>query len=116
MWIGIRGRLYLRGKLGCTGTPDYSLRLHVALPVWHFDRQPGAPNLPMAPLSASRKLEPHATRRLHRLPPTFLTEDGKVRGRPVGVTIDPREPLIVADNLSNTVWRIGVADQAAASN
>lgn len=46
----------------------------------------------------------------------FLTEDGEARGRPVGVTIDPREPLIVADNLSNTVWRIGVADQAAASN
>ncbi len=36
----------------------------------------------------------------------FLGEDGKVRGRPVGVTVDPRGALIVADDLSNTVWRI----------
>ena len=27
-------------------------------------------------------------------------------GRPVGVTVDPRGALIVADDLSNTVWRI----------
>jgi glucose/arabinose dehydrogenase len=32
--------------------------------------------------------------------------DGKARGRPVGVTVDPRGALIVADDLSNTVWRI----------
>ncbi|NLO80672.1 MAG: sorbosone dehydrogenase family protein [Xanthomonadaceae bacterium] len=36
----------------------------------------------------------------------FLGEDGKARGRPVGVTVDPRGALIVADDLSNTVWRI----------
>lgn len=36
----------------------------------------------------------------------FLGDDGKVRGRPVGVTVDPRGALIVADDLSNTVWRI----------
>lgn len=36
----------------------------------------------------------------------FLNNDGKTRGRPVGVTIDPRGALIVADDLSNTVWRI----------
>ncbi|QIK95319.1 sorbosone dehydrogenase family protein [Sphingomonas sp. HDW15A] len=33
-------------------------------------------------------------------------KDGKARGRPVGVTVDPRGALIVADDLSNTVWRI----------
>ena len=31
---------------------------------------------------------------------------GKARGRPVGVTVDPRGALIVADDLSNTIWRI----------
>jgi glucose/arabinose dehydrogenase len=36
----------------------------------------------------------------------FLDKDGKARGRPVGVTVDPRGALIVADDLSNTVWRI----------
>lgn len=36
----------------------------------------------------------------------FLGEDGKTRGRPVGVTVDPRGALIVADDLSNTIWRI----------
>lgn len=36
----------------------------------------------------------------------FLGEDGKARGRPVGVTVDPRGALIVADDLSNTIWRV----------
>ncbi len=36
----------------------------------------------------------------------FMGEDGKTRGRPVGVTVDPRGALIVADDLSNTVWRV----------
>lgn len=36
----------------------------------------------------------------------FRGADGKTRGRPVGVTVDPRGALIVADDLSNTVWRI----------
>jgi len=36
----------------------------------------------------------------------FLGEDGNTRGRPVGVAVDPRGALIVADDLSNTVWRV----------
>jgi glucose/arabinose dehydrogenase len=36
----------------------------------------------------------------------FLVDDGRARGRPVGVTVDPRGALIVADDLSNTVWRV----------
>jgi len=36
----------------------------------------------------------------------FRDADGKTRGRPVGVTVDPRGALIVADDLSNTVWRV----------
>ena len=41
----------------------------------------------------------------------FMGTDGKTRGRPVGVTVDPRGALIVADDLSNTIWRITPAAQ-----
>lgn len=43
----------------------------------------------------------------------FMGADGKTRGRPVGVTVDPRGALIVADDLSNTIWRI-IPDRPAA--
>ncbi|MFT0866136.1 PQQ-dependent sugar dehydrogenase [Pseudomonas sp. CAM1A] len=36
----------------------------------------------------------------------FLGEDGKTRGRPVGVTVDPKGALIIADDLANTIWRV----------
>nr|WP_241667130.1 sorbosone dehydrogenase family protein [Roseomonas nepalensis] len=36
----------------------------------------------------------------------FLNGEGNTRGRPVGVSVDPRGALIVADDLSNTVWRV----------
>ena len=36
----------------------------------------------------------------------FLLDADTTRGRPVGVTLDPRGALIVADDLSNTIWRI----------
>ena len=36
----------------------------------------------------------------------FRGEDGKTRGRPVGVTVDPKGALIIADDLANTVWRV----------
>ncbi|MBE8718309.1 PQQ-dependent sugar dehydrogenase [Cellvibrio polysaccharolyticus] len=36
----------------------------------------------------------------------FRGDDGKTRGRPVGVAVDPRGALILADDLSNTVWRV----------
>jgi glucose/arabinose dehydrogenase len=32
--------------------------------------------------------------------------DGKTFGRPVGVTVDPRGALIVADDLANIIWRV----------
>ncbi|MBV6812204.1 sorbosone dehydrogenase family protein [Xanthomonas campestris pv. pennamericanum] len=44
----------------------------------------------------------------------FHGEDGKTRGRPVGVTVDPRGALIVADDLANIVWRV-TPDAAAAA-
>ena len=36
----------------------------------------------------------------------FRGDDGKTRGRPVGVTVDPEGALIIADDLSNTIWRV----------
>ncbi|NJC35798.1 glucose/arabinose dehydrogenase [Xanthomonas arboricola] len=36
----------------------------------------------------------------------FHGGDGLTRGRPVGVTLDPRGALIVADDLANTIWRV----------
>ncbi len=36
----------------------------------------------------------------------FMGADAKTRGRPVGVTVDPRGALIFADDLSNTIWRV----------
>lgn len=36
----------------------------------------------------------------------FLTEDGRTRGRPVGVTVDPDGALVIADDLTNAVWRV----------
>jgi glucose/arabinose dehydrogenase len=44
---------------------------------------------------------------------TGFQADGKTFGRPVGVTVDPRGALIVADDLSNTVWRVTPVRQAA---
>lgn len=43
----------------------------------------------------------------------FLTDKGEARGRPVGVWFDPqRRMLVVADDLSNTVWRVAPAGAA----
>ncbi len=42
----------------------------------------------------------------------FLNSQGNARGRPVGVTVDPRGALIIADDLSNTVWRLTPAQAA----
>jgi glucose/arabinose dehydrogenase len=35
----------------------------------------------------------------------FVSENGKARGRPVGVAIDRRGALLVADDVGNTIWR-----------
>jgi glucose/arabinose dehydrogenase len=37
---------------------------------------------------------------------TGFQVQGLTYGRPVGVTVDPRGALIVADDLSNTIWRV----------
>lgn len=44
---------------------------------------------------------------------TGFQRGGSTFGRPVGVSIDPRGALIVADDLSNTVWRVTPARGAS---
>ena len=39
----------------------------------------------------------------------FLTDDGKARGRPVGVALDKQGALLVADDVGNVVWRVSAA-------
>ena len=36
----------------------------------------------------------------------FLTEKGEARGRPVGVLVDQRAGLLVADDVGNVIWRL----------
>ena len=45
----------------------------------------------------------------------FLNDDGKVRGRPVGLTIDRRGALVIADDVGNTVWRVSYVGGNAAA-
>jgi len=47
----------------------------------------------------------------------FLTDDGDARGRPVGVAIDSKGALLVADDVGNSVWRVsaGAATAQAAA-
>jgi glucose/arabinose dehydrogenase len=44
----------------------------------------------------------------------FVNEDGEARGRPVGVAVDARGALLVADDVGNTIWRV-TPSQARAS-
>jgi len=47
----------------------------------------------------------------------FVSRDGEAYGRPVGVAIDGRGALLVADDVGNTVWRVTAAKaQRSASN
>ncbi len=41
----------------------------------------------------------------------FLTPAGEAQGRPVGVTIDKRGGLLVADDVGNTIWRVTGANR-----
>jgi len=44
----------------------------------------------------------------------FVNENGEANGRPVGVAIDRRGALLVADDVGNRIWR--VVDQPASRN
>jgi glucose/arabinose dehydrogenase len=41
----------------------------------------------------------------------FVDQNGKARGRPVGVAIDKHGDLLVADDVGNTVWRVTSAGE-----
>lgn len=43
----------------------------------------------------------------------FVDEQGQARGRPVGVAIDSRGALLVADDVGNTIWRVSAATALA---
>lgn len=45
---------------------------------------------------------------------TGFQADGRTFGRPVGVAVDPRGGVLVADDLSNRLWRVTPTPQAAA--
>ena len=46
----------------------------------------------------------------------FITEDGDAMGRPVGVAIDARGALLVADDVGNTIWRVSSAGEPVVSS
>jgi glucose/arabinose dehydrogenase len=46
----------------------------------------------------------------------FQGKDGKTRGRPVGVAVDLRGALLIADDLSNTLWRVTPSPQPTPSS
>jgi len=42
----------------------------------------------------------------------FVNDSGDAQGRPVGVAIDTRGGVLVADDVGNAIWRIGAAGRA----
>ncbi|MGK9171335.1 sorbosone dehydrogenase family protein, partial [Inquilinus limosus] len=44
----------------------------------------------------------------------FISADGEAQGRPVGVAIDRRGALLVADDVGNAVWRVAPAQKQTA--
>jgi glucose/arabinose dehydrogenase len=39
----------------------------------------------------------------------FVSADGEAYGRPVGVALDKRGALLVADDVGNIIWRVSAA-------
>ncbi|MGB3611723.1 MAG: sorbosone dehydrogenase family protein [Cellvibrio sp.] len=110
-------------KVAQTITPDYSLGSHVAALGLAFSSEVMGPEFAegvfVGEHGSWNRADPVGYRvsfvRFSNGRPTgqpvdfvsgFRGEDGKTRGRPVGVTVDPRGALIVADDLSNTIWRV----------
>jgi glucose/arabinose dehydrogenase len=44
----------------------------------------------------------------------FVNDDDEAYGRPVGVTIDKRGALLVADDVGNAIWRVTAVSASAA--
>ncbi|MGX4644110.1 PQQ-dependent sugar dehydrogenase [Massilia sp. SYSU DXS3249] len=110
-------------KVAAAIKPDYSLGSHVAALGLDFSKpsmgaafaqgafvgEHGSWNREQ-PVGYKVIFVPFANGRPSGEPVDFVTGfrdgEGKTRGRPVGVTVDPRGALIVADDLANTVWRV----------
>lgn len=45
----------------------------------------------------------------------FVSDDGKALGRPVGVAVDGRGDLLVADHVGNLIWRVTAAKGSASA-
>ena len=117
-----RVRPFKQDKVDITVRPDYSLQSHSAplglafstsamgarFAEGAFVGQHGSWNRSV-PVGYQVIFVPFRGGRPAGAPIEFVTgfqADGKTMGRPVGVTIDRRGALIVADDLSNTIWRI----------
>jgi glucose/arabinose dehydrogenase len=114
-------------------TPDYGLGSHVAPLGLSFASGTGFPGFAQGAFIGEHgswnrqhlagykvSFVPFAGGRPAGKPRDFVTgfiKDGRARGRPVGVTYDAaRRALWIADDLSNTVWRVtGPAPLALAS-
>jgi len=110
-------------KVAASITPDYSLGSHVAALGLDFSTPAMGPDFAdgvfvgehgswnrKEPVGYKVVFVPFSNGRPAGEPIDFLYgfrgEDGKTRGRPVGVTVDPSGALIVADDLANTIWRV----------
>jgi glucose/arabinose dehydrogenase len=109
-------------KVNATVRPDYALQSHSA-PLGLAFAQSGGDG-PFAegafvglhgswnrdePVGYKVIFVPFRNGRPSGAPIDFVTGfqvDGDTMGRPVGVTVDPKGAVIVADDLSNTVWRV----------
>ena len=109
-------------KVQATVRPDYALQSHSA-PLGLAFAKPGGDG-PFSdgafvgmhgswnreePVGYKVIFVPFRNGRPSGAPVDFVTgfqADGKTMGRPVGVTVDPKGAVIVADDLSNTVWRV----------
>ena len=112
--------------------PDYALGAHVAPLGMAFARGPGPSASAPASLPAqladgvfvgehgSWNRQPHSGYKVVFVPfeagqpkglpvdvlTGFLSPEGKAYGRPVGVAIDARGALLVADDVGKVVWRV----------
>jgi glucose/arabinose dehydrogenase len=110
-------------KVAASITPDYALGSHVAALGLAFSVPAMGPPFAdgvfvgehgswnrSAPVGYKVVFVPFRDGRPAGVPVDFVTgfrgDDGLTRGRPVGVSVDPRGALIVCDDLSNTVWRV----------
>ncbi|KAF1701428.1 PQQ-dependent sugar dehydrogenase [Pseudoxanthomonas suwonensis] len=119
-------------KVAATITPDYALGAHVAALGLDFSSPVMGPEYAEGafvgmhgswnrsePVGYKVVFVPFRNGRPAGDPVDFATgfrdDDGTTRGRPVGVTVDPRGALVIADDLANIVWRVSRAEGPAAA-